>query len=307
MSRAHIHEDVEPYFCLSEECSDIVPFFVHFKDWLNHMNERHTMGWYRNIHMMTWFCDLRHEERQLFYNSMELDHHLKESHSELTKSQMIARSKRGKCSLAREQFTCPLCESIPRRLLALNPHQRPDDVSTLIGRHVAFHIKALSLLAFRLLPAENKDESDRPSVSSGGGENFSDARPSSQTDGAETGGHQSSSTFTDIFIKADDSEWSETRTDEAISVVGTDPIPESFDSETWDFVPGFAHLSSQQTVIPLGTPLLQSSRDPRRYLRHHDIDFEPHKDTIEELFIGQGKLLAEVMNDMKMNYGFDAS
>lgn len=253
MRRAHIHEDLEPYFCLSEDCNDIVPFFVHFNDWLNHMNERHTMSWYRTIHMMTWFCDLHHDKRQLFYDSMELDSHLRESHYELTKSQMIARSKRGKCSLTREQFTCPLCESISRKLSALSPHQQPDDVSKLIGRHVAFHIKALSLLVFRLLPVEIEAESDRISVSSGGGEIFSDARSGSQADGADTGYPESSSAHIDISVKTDDREWSETRTDEGISLVGTDPIPVSFDPETWNFVPGFAHLSRQRGIIPLMT------------------------------------------------------
>lgn len=98
-------------------------------------------------------------------------------------------------------------------------------------------------------------------------------------------------------------ERSETRASGGISLVDTGLIPESLDSETWNFVPGFAHLSSQQTVIPSRTMAqLYNVR-----LNRLEARFEPWRRYIEDLYLNQQVPLNDVMEHLGMDNRFYAS
>ncbi|KAK5341295.1 hypothetical protein LTR98_002087 [Exophiala xenobiotica] len=157
--RAHVIRDLEPYICISDDCRDPLQFFVHFQDWLDHMNSKHTIEWYRTIHMLTWHCDLSHEETQYFDSKARFDMHTREAHANLTSTQIIARIKRSKATGLRQQLTCPLCETVPDRLQAPNIELPPlEDARSVLAQHVGSHIKALSLLSFRLVPLNGVEQ-----------------------------------------------------------------------------------------------------------------------------------------------------
>ncbi|KAF3287639.1 hypothetical protein TWF970_007350 [Orbilia oligospora] len=57
--REHYCKDLEPFFCLSEECADTVPTFSSIKKWKKHMI-RHHPSWPQHIHWQPlWKCDLQ--------------------------------------------------------------------------------------------------------------------------------------------------------------------------------------------------------------------------------------------------------
>ncbi|OQV08763.1 Protein kinase domain-containing protein [Cladophialophora immunda] len=54
----HFKRDLEPYVCISEECSSNLQYFVSLRDWRHHMNSQHTLDWIEEIHRpATWFCE----------------------------------------------------------------------------------------------------------------------------------------------------------------------------------------------------------------------------------------------------------
>ncbi|KAF3103810.1 hypothetical protein TWF706_004844 [Orbilia oligospora] len=57
--REHYCKDLEPFFCLSEECADTVPTFSSIKKWKKHMI-RHHPSWPQHVHWQPlWKCDLQ--------------------------------------------------------------------------------------------------------------------------------------------------------------------------------------------------------------------------------------------------------
>jgi hypothetical protein len=108
--------------------------------------------------MLTWHCDLNHEKTQYFDSKAIFDMHTREAHANLTSTQIIARIKRSKATRVRPQLTCPLCEEVPDKLQASNIQLPLEDARSVLARHVGSHIKALSLLSFRLVPSNGVEQ-----------------------------------------------------------------------------------------------------------------------------------------------------
>jgi hypothetical protein len=208
------------------------------------MNASHTVEWYRSVHMLTWYCDIGHDQRQLFSDKADYEAHTRASHGNLTTSQLIARTKRSKNVASREPFTCPLCECVPQKLTAVYPQQRLQEVSGLLGKHVASHIKSLSLLSFRLLPHNDEGEDIH--------ENSSNLLEDMSMDIQ----HELSGSEQRVELSRD-AELSESfegipvtdrHTNEAISIedITVHATPELADSELWTFLPAFDYLNKEQ-------------------------------------------------------------
>jgi len=151
-------------------------------------------------------------------------------HRNLTESQLIARMRRSQTVASREPLSCPLCDSIPNNLAPINAQrERPEAVSGLIGEHVARHIKALSLLSFRLLSCCEDGDGSQESFSSPLRSTSMHTRDEDSIVQQRMGVHSedSLSRFTNVSV-----------TDR--------PVEEHFSgqeySESWDFLPSFAYL-----------------------------------------------------------------
>jgi hypothetical protein len=203
--------------------------------------------------MLTWFCDIGHDQRQLFSDKADFEAHTRASHGNLTASQLIARTKRSKNVASREPFTCPLCECVPPKLAVIYPQQRLEEVSALLGKHVAFHIKALSLLCFRLLPYYGEGEDIH--------ENSSNLLEDMSMDIQHelSGSEQRMELSSDVGLSEsfEDIPVTDRYTNEAISIedVIGHATPELADPERWTFLPAFDYLSNTNRLQP-------SSNDP---------------------------------------------
>lgn len=146
---AHVDRDLEPYVCIAEECSEPPLFFVHRRDWLQHMLARHSKHWVESIHTVKWFCDLEHSFIPEFDDQEMFEDHLRSFHADqLSASKLEGRLRRNRRVAKRLQGVCPLCDCVP-----LNVAQGSREE---LESHIASHIKSISFIS--LLFVENASD-----------------------------------------------------------------------------------------------------------------------------------------------------
>ncbi|KAF2148083.1 WD40 repeat-like protein [Myriangium duriaei CBS 260.36] len=173
--RQHYFNDLRPYVCISDCCSESFPFQ---DEWLDHMTTAHSVDWLHTVHSApVWICELEHDHdtQYMFSTQDELHNHtlLHHSHTEHTSQQDVLLmtygldSSVGLSSVAtaprlRPSTACPLC------LYSLV--DSADKTKTPLEKHIGSHMEALMLLTLRLmstLPENLGDEGDARSVFSG--------------------------------------------------------------------------------------------------------------------------------------------
>lgn len=172
--KSHIDQDVEPYGCISPECSQSLLFFVHRRDWESHMESAHSKDWLRKVHALTWFCDFGHDPPVMFQTEVLWKEHMLDpkSHSSRwrmpTPFQLVALSSQRQRITPRDQFECPLCERVPDELSEMVANSEGDltAMHNIVVSHVAGHIKSLSMMALPSLDvsAEGIRDNDNDSL-----------------------------------------------------------------------------------------------------------------------------------------------
>lgn len=119
------------------------------------MQRIHTIEWERHVHTTKWHCTMEHthipENIEEFDNKNELIQHLSNAHGDtLTRSQILARTRRSKITSTRDPFTCPLCDRQPDDILSHTEEKR----YALLWKHIARHLKALAFYSLYYLELE---------------------------------------------------------------------------------------------------------------------------------------------------------
>lgn len=210
--------------------------------------------------------------RSFFDSKSKFDIHMREYHPNLTTSQLIARTKKSKAIEPRPQLTCPLCEVMPENVKALSMHTRLEAAQNRLAKHVGSHIKALSLLSFRLVPlngvGQNVDDFDTDLsmdvaakfTNKGNSTDPSDADMElSLTEEGPYTGAQPGVSAVEHFGPGSPKGLASTegqfyRENFASKI----DVPES-DQGVWDLLPGFEHLHHQERG------LLEQRGDDKRY------------------------------------------
>ncbi|KAJ2981442.1 hypothetical protein NUW58_g6688 [Xylaria curta] len=168
----HVDGDLQPYSCLFAQC--LGAFFIHRSDWAQHMKTTHGANWPRNVHCVTWFCDIGHPDIAEFDNEIEWRAHVRniESHpgrkKQPTDIQLQALAIKKQQVALRDEFVCPLCEEIPEKISVLGCKGNRDELFKILEDHIACHIKDLSFMSLPALNDEPKDEVVRDATTSGG-------------------------------------------------------------------------------------------------------------------------------------------
>ncbi|KAK8005654.1 hypothetical protein PG990_011691 [Apiospora arundinis] len=151
-SSSDLENEMQPYTCLSEECTSPLLFFGSMRDWVEHMTSEHSDQWTRRIHMSTWFCDTGHESIQ--FNDLEsFIEHMKKpdahpSRSVPSNSQLDTLCRTRQRILTREDiYACPLCESVPDSLNPTDSTSQPKDTVYDLHKHIADHLKDFASLS----------------------------------------------------------------------------------------------------------------------------------------------------------------
>lgn len=155
----HVDEDVEPYVCVSETCGKELRFFASYKLWRDHMTTEHGLEWAWKVHSTIWQCNLDHlpptEQYEEFVDKDDFLQHLTTVHGQaLTRPQILVRARRNKVSRYREAFACPFCDCLPDEE-GFNVSEKPFG---LLAKHIARHLKAVSLFSLSYLDLHYDDE-----------------------------------------------------------------------------------------------------------------------------------------------------
>ncbi|KAF4447059.1 ankyrin repeat domain-containing protein 52 [Fusarium austroafricanum] len=228
--KAHVDEDLQPYVCISEQCSDPSKFFKRKKEWSEHMQTRHTIDWVQTIHTEIWQCDIDHSKSETFDQKDDFISHLKANHKQLTSSQVQGRARRNRKTATRDPFVCPLCECVPDDI---EPFIQEKPYSKLTS-HIGQHLKYISLLSLSYLD-----------IDFGGGDSV--AGSSSKSHGRKSGGTWRSRTrLTDeLFSDIPETEVLDDRSYKIRDQVFQVDYLELDEDEDWDFV--FIKLKRPET------------------------------------------------------------
>ncbi|KAI0452816.1 hypothetical protein F5B21DRAFT_505895 [Xylaria acuta] len=130
--RAHFKKDLQPYVCISEDCSEPAVYFTSFSKWRKHMEGVHTTKWARRIHSpQVWYCDVSPHKYLEFEERGELEHHLENEHfNDLNPKQLQRRLARNVLPSRRRKNMCPLCNQDILKVYELQEHLRSEDVTT---------------------------------------------------------------------------------------------------------------------------------------------------------------------------------
>lgn len=99
--------------------------------------------------MTTWHCDREHGEEE-FKSEGELRNHLVNNHKSLSDAHVSALVRRNWGIGYREAHVCPLCESIPSKIVPL----MNEDKASYLFQHIGNHLKALALFSLPSLTTD---------------------------------------------------------------------------------------------------------------------------------------------------------
>jgi hypothetical protein len=152
----HVDEHLKPYSCLFPKCAKTQTCFTRRKEWKAHMEVSHSKDWLRKVHTIVWYCDLDHEFPETFETELQWKKHMEDlaSHPQRklnvpTRAQLDALSPRKQQVAMRNEYVCPLCEQVPKKILPLVESKKgqPSEMYDFVVDHVADHLKSLSLMA----------------------------------------------------------------------------------------------------------------------------------------------------------------
>ncbi|AEO71873.1 uncharacterized protein THITE_49644, partial [Thermothielavioides terrestris NRRL 8126] len=108
--RRHIDEDLKPYTCISDACSDGHPAFPGFASWLAHMKE-HNLRWHQRVFpTFSWICALCDDNDDIHKSPDALHDHLVQAHGDmLPPAQLQVIARQSKVERPRPWNECLLC------------------------------------------------------------------------------------------------------------------------------------------------------------------------------------------------------
>ncbi|TRX94161.1 hypothetical protein FHL15_004929 [Xylaria flabelliformis] len=128
----HFKKDLQPYVCISENCSEPPVYFTSFAKWHEHMDNVHTTDWARKIYSPhVWYCDVSPHEYLEFREREELEQHLWNEHSnDLNFKQLERRLERNVLPCPRDKGICPLCNQDILKIYELQESLLSEDETT---------------------------------------------------------------------------------------------------------------------------------------------------------------------------------
>ncbi|KAH7380831.1 hypothetical protein BKA64DRAFT_630742 [Cadophora sp. MPI-SDFR-AT-0126] len=146
----HVLDDLEPYICVFEDCSDAHRLFRDRAAWLSHMQETHTRQ---------WTCRAAGHKLLIFETEQGFEDHMRLDHANGFKESQLPWYKKRSQGPATSLFSeCPLCgyEPAEEQVNSLinatgsdnrQKNERSKIISDDISRHLAGHLQAISMKA----------------------------------------------------------------------------------------------------------------------------------------------------------------
>jgi hypothetical protein len=144
-------EDLEPYTCVFEGCTDDFKLFQGKTTWVAHLQ----------AHSTCWRCTSKAHPAVSFASEDQFFTHMRSDHSRsFTESQLPVLAKRSKVPTSMTFQQCPLCSYVPsdneiKTVPGATQAQKDRSVSDRIIKHLAAHLEALAVKA---LPWQDEAE-----------------------------------------------------------------------------------------------------------------------------------------------------
>lgn len=146
---SHVIHDLEPFFCVFDECRSPFACVNSYTGWLNHMRNKHTQPkWH------CWYCKIAGSS-STSSTPEELESHLKEKHqnevTDLLRPTLVKNSMIRPNHALRE---CPFCGEFPKDV-EVDPSKRGHHSALVkLEKHVKDHLVSVALI---LAPMERED------------------------------------------------------------------------------------------------------------------------------------------------------
>ncbi|PVH67866.1 hypothetical protein DL98DRAFT_600035 [Cadophora sp. DSE1049] len=168
----HVNEDLRPFVCISEKCSQPPQAFEHFEIWAKHMRDSHSDKWTQRVYKpVIWRCDLYHEE-EVFADEGRFEEHLRSKHDSFSTAQRKAFSRSSRSTQRRRPNICPLCGYdvfVPNSTNPASPTQKDStsnptnngetELLHKLAKHIAGHLRLLAFSSVDNLDAGSDDSS----------------------------------------------------------------------------------------------------------------------------------------------------
>ncbi|KIX05938.1 uncharacterized protein Z518_03912 [Rhinocladiella mackenziei CBS 650.93] len=112
----HVGQDIKPYVCLSQDCTQNPQYFARSRDWKQHMHKIHTPQWIRSMHNpLIWKCPVCSSTSATEFVSEEklqqsLVEHMKQKHAELDEDDQWNLASVSGIPTPRPVDVCPICK-----------------------------------------------------------------------------------------------------------------------------------------------------------------------------------------------------
>ncbi|CAI6097485.1 unnamed protein product [Clonostachys chloroleuca] len=101
---------IRPYICLMNGCEDPDSPFSEYDNWKRHMRVKHSSQWAQDLgNSAVWFCDIDHDEDQIFKSTLELENHVKTIH-DIPYLKVASMVEHNTLTLPGNRNHCPFCD-----------------------------------------------------------------------------------------------------------------------------------------------------------------------------------------------------
>lgn len=148
--KKHVLKDLEPYFCLFNDCTQPLSLFPSRSSWISHMR----------THTYHWLCPGPRHEPKSFHTEEEFDAHLRADHGDyLSNDQIPYIKKQRQRSLDFPLSNCPFCPELVFPDVSSPSGAYSDQVSNAVNDHVQQHLQHFALMSLPWLDdTENSDD-----------------------------------------------------------------------------------------------------------------------------------------------------
>lgn len=153
----HLMNDLDPYFCVDQDCEEPFQAGGSFMAWLSHLEKNHTARSWE-----CWHC--RGTPASQFTSEMGLEEHLKAQHREIIPESLLPTALKHSAHHRKSALlACPFCGGYPDDVESQYPNRESREAITALTKHVKKHLISTALV---LLPVQVNTASNNKDVES---------------------------------------------------------------------------------------------------------------------------------------------
>ena len=127
--RMHVNKDLQPYVCISKDCSEDWQFFATYQGWHHHMSTTHSPSWIQYLYnKVSWGYPLDScGSESVSYESKNqlIEEHMLKAHCDIHEAELRRTANNSEVSQPCPVDRCPLCGHQVERYPTMAPEVQP--------------------------------------------------------------------------------------------------------------------------------------------------------------------------------------